>query len=124
MGNPELFVDSTTVCGSVAITSTGNITLISSAGGAIYVYAYQIAAPSTIANNGLTVRLMSGSTTAECWRTTLTGASSAVAGIDAMAVTPPAYIFRTNPGEPLTYEKGGSSVAGALTSYSFAYWRQ
>lgn len=124
MGNPETFVDSTTVCGSVAVTSTGNVVLISSATSAIYVYAYQIAAPSTIANGGLTVRLMSGSTTAECWRVTLTGPSSAVAGIDRLAVTPPAYLFRTNPGQALTYEKGNSSVAGAITSYSFGFWRQ
>ena len=67
MGNPETFVDSTTVAGAVAVGSTGNVALISSAAGAIYVYAYSLAAPSTIANNGLTVRLMSGSTV-ECWR--------------------------------------------------------
>ena len=123
MGNPETYVDSTTVAGAVAVGSTGNVTLISSATGSIYVYAYHIAAPSTIANGGLTVRLMSGSTT-ECWRTTLTGASSAVAGIDRLAVAPPAYLFRTVAGDPLTYEKGASSVAGAITSFSFGFWRQ
>ena len=123
MGNPETFVDSTTVAGAVAVGSTGNVALISSAAGAIYVYAYSLAAPSTIANNGLTVRLMSGSTV-ECWRTTLTGASSVVAGIDGLAVAPPAYLFRTEAGAALTYEKGASSVAGAISSFSFGFWRQ
>src|SRR3990167_2232103 len=109
MPNPEISVDSTTVSGSVAVASTGNVTLISSGAGSIYVYAYPPAAPSTIANGGLTIRLMSGSTT-ECWRTTLTGASSAVAGIDSISLTPPAYLFRTEAGAALTYEKGNSSV--------------
>ena len=122
MGNPETFVDSTTIAGAVAVGSSGNVALISSAAGSIYVYAYAIAAPSTVANGGLTIRLMSGSTT-ECWRTTLTGASSAIAGIDALAVAPPAYLFRTGPGDALTYEKG-STVQGAITSFSFGFWRQ
>lgn len=121
--NPEVLIYSTTVTGSVPVTSTGNVTLISSSAQRIYVYAYSISAPSTIANAGVTVRLMSGSTTAECWRSFLCGPSSGVPGIDTMWVDPPAYLFRTAPGDPLTYEKGGSSVANALTHYSFGFWR-
>ena len=124
MGNPELFVDSTTVSGSVAVTSTGNVDLISSQASAIYVFGYSVSAPSTVANGGLTVRLMSGSTTAECWRITLAGPSSGAPGLAELAVTPPAFLFRTNAGDALTYEKGNSSVAGALTSFTFAFWRQ
>lgn len=116
---------STTVAGSVAATSTGNVTLISSGANSIYVYAYNIGAESTA---NVTVRLMSGSTTAECWRTVLqSGSTGALAAgqvdRDVMSVTPPAYLFRTNPGDPLTYEKGGSSAANALTHYSLAFWR-
>lgn len=119
---------STTVAGSVAATSTGNITLISSAAGTgIYVYGYSLAAESTA---NVTVRLVNGSTTSECWRTTLeSGASTsalAAGNIDRaeLAVSPPAYLFRTSVANPLTYEKGASSVANALVHYSFAFWRE
>jgi hypothetical protein len=117
---------STTVQGSVPATSTGNVTLISSGAGAIYVYAFEIAAQST-ANVG--VRLVSGSTTASVWNLTLgaTSTTAIAAGNVAEArgyVTPPAWIYRTAAGDPLTYEKGASSVAGALTSFSFSFWRQ
>lgn len=122
MANPETLVESTTVTGSVAVGSSGNVTLISSGTNQIYVYAYSLSAPSTVANGGHTVRMMSGSTT-ECWRVTVAGASSAVAGVAALAVTPPAYLFRTVAGDALTYEKG-STVQGALTHFSFGFWRQ
>ncbi len=115
--------DSTTAVGSVAIASTGNITLISSGTGPINVYAYSIAANSTIANAGQTMRLVSGSTTASCWTITLAGPSSGATGLSEAAVSPPAYLFRTSPGDALTYEKGASSVTGAIASYSFSYWR-
>lgn len=121
MANPEELVDSTTVCGSVAATSTGNVTLISSAASAIYVYAMSLGVVSTAR---FSIRLMSGSTTAECWRWSVEGASSAIAGARDLAVSPPAYLFRTNAGDPLTYEKGNSSVSGAIQDFSFAFWRQ
>lgn len=123
MGNPETYVDSTTINGSVAVGSSGNVDLISSGAGSIYVYAYSIAAMSTAANAGLTVRLMSGSTT-ECWRVVCTGASSAINDVQGLAVAPPAYLFRTGAGAALTYEKGGSTVAGAISAFSFGFWRQ
>ena len=122
MGNPETFVDSTTVSGAVAITSTGNVELISSQGSAIYVYAYSLSALSTAAG-GTTMRMMSGSTT-ECWRVTLAGASSFIPGTEGLAVAPPSYLFRTAPGAALTYEKGNSSVSGTIASFSFGFWRQ
>lgn len=118
-------VDSTTVEGSVAATSTGNVTLISSGRGSIYVFGYELAAQSTA---NVSVRLVSGSTSAECWRTTL-GAQSTTAiaagnlDRDTLAVTPPGYLFRTLPGDPLTYEKGASSAANALVHFAFAFWR-
>lgn len=119
-------VDSTTVEGSVAATSTGAITLISSGAGPIYVFGYDVVVESTAVT---TMRLVSGSTTAECWRLTLGGAASTT-GIGAgsidraqQAINPPNWIFRTNPGDPLTYDKGASSVTGAIASFSFAFWR-
>ena len=116
---------STTVAGSVAATSTGNVTLISSGSGSIFAFAYSFSAESTA---NVTVRLMSGSTTAECWRTILqsgsTGAFAAGnADRDSLAVSPPSYLFRTAAGDPLTYEKGASSVANALTHYAISFWR-
>jgi hypothetical protein len=126
MLNSPPLTASTTAVGTVAATSTGNVTLISSGAGSIYVYSYNLAAESTA---NVTVRMMSGSTTAECWRTTLecdgsTGAFAA-GGIDrdVMFVSPPAYLFRTAAGDPLTYEKGASSAANALAHYSFGFWR-
>lgn len=119
---PNLF-KSTTVAGSVPVGSTGNVTLISSQNTAIYVFGYSLGAASTIGNAGVVVRMLSGSTTAECWRTTLNGASSAAVGVDEMYVNPPSYLFRTNPGDPLTYEKGASSVANALNHFAFMFWR-
>lgn len=113
-------VDSTTVAGSVAATSTGNVTLISSGPGSIYVYAYSFSVTSTIA---MTVRLMSGSTTAECWRTVLANSTSVVNMSESNVVTPPGYLFRTAGGDPLTYEKGASSVTGALQHYALGFWR-
>ena len=112
--------------GSVATTSTGDVTLISSAASAIYVFAFDIGAQSTA---NVTVRLVSGSTTAECWRTVLGAVSTSAIGAGEvetarLSVTPPAYLFRTKAGDPLTYDKGASSVANALTHYSFAFWRQ
>ena len=118
--------DSTTVVGAVAAASTGNITLISSvAGQAAYVYAYNFTGESTA---NISVRLMSGSTV-EVWRVTLECGSTAAlaAGTidrDALSVSPPGYLFRTAAAAALTYEKGGSSVANALVSYSLGYWLQ
>ncbi len=119
-------IASTTVAGSVLVGSTGNQTLISSGTAAINVFAYSLSANSTTA---VTVRLMSGSTTAECWRTVLAPPSLSTTVIatgsisEALAVSPPAYLFRTNPGDPLTYEKGGSSAANALQHFAFGFWR-
>lgn len=124
--NQGPIIPSTTVAGSVAATSTGNVTLISSGAAAINVYAYSLSVNSTTA---VTIRLMSGSTTAECWRTVLTPAPASTSAFqagginEALSVSPPAILFRTNPGEPLTYEKGGSSAANALQHYAFGFWR-
>lgn len=117
---------STTVGGSVAASSTGNVTLITSAATAIYVYSYSLSVNSSA---NVTIRLMSGSTTAECWRTVLgpteVSTSAFAPGVhnEWNAIEPPAYLFRTAPGDPLTYEKGASSVANALTHYAFGFWR-
>lgn len=113
-------VDSTTIGGSVAATSTGNVTLISSAVTSIYVYGFDIGVQSTEIT---TVRLVSGSTTAEAWRIVFTAASAGEVQSARLAVPPPSYLFRTASGDPLTYEKGASSVVGAISHYSFAFWR-
>lgn len=116
---------STTAVGTVAATSTGDITLISSVATSIYVFAYDITVQSTA---NVQVRLLSGSTV-EVWRTIL-GANSTTAiaagniDRDRMFVSPPAYLFRTGAGLPLVYAKGASSAANGLTSYALAYWTE
>ena len=117
-------ISSTTITGSVAAASTGNITLISSAVTGIYVYAYTISGPTAASSAGATVPLCSGSTALPVWNPVLVATSTILGGIDSQVVTPPAYLFRTADGSPLIYAKGGSSVSGQLTSFSFAFWRQ
>ena len=116
-------ISSTTVTGSVAVASTGSITLITSGATAIYVYAYTIAGPVAASSAGATIGLYSGSTSVPLWNAVLNATSTTLGGADSLAVTPPAYLFRSVAGDPVLYIKGGSSVAGQLTNYSFAFWR-
>jgi hypothetical protein len=122
----SLVGESTTGAGSVAATSTGDVTAISSAAGlACYVYAYAVTVVSTVS---VTVRLMDGSTRVG-WQFIgyASGAGGASSGsftafVSEVAVSPPAYLFRTAAANPVLVSKAGSSVA-AIT-YSVAAWRE
>lgn len=99
-------------------STAGDVTLISSNANALYVYAYAFAGESSIAS---VVRLLAGSTS-ERWRVMLQGGNSTQGpGVVAeLAVSPPAYLFRTSTGMPLVMNKASSRV----TYFSVAAWRE
>lgn len=107
--------DSTTVSGQGS--SAGDNTVLSSAATGIYVYGYCLSALSTAAQ---VIRFLNGSTN-ETWRVRTLGGSSAGIGvaISELAVTPPAYLFRTAPGNPLLLNLTSSGV-----NYSVSAWRE
>lgn len=108
--------DSTTASGQAAVA--GDNTILSSAASAIYVYAYALS-PLSTANQ--LMRFLNGSTN-EGWRIRTAGGGSTV-GIQnvysQLAVSPPAYLFRTAPGNPLVLNITSSGV-----NYSVAAWRE
>lgn len=116
----SLMPDSTNGNGIAA--SSGDVTVISSAANVgVYVYAYALSVASTVA---ITVRFLNGSTT-QVWRQVIGGIGSTVLGgptlivPNQMAVTPPAYLFRSAANNALVMNASSSGV-----NYSVAAWRE
>lgn len=112
--------DSTFASGQAG--TAGDNTIISSAATGIYVYAYSISQTAVALNR---CRFLNGST-AECWRVVLQSQSSAASsGVSVMAdhselaVSPPAYLFRTAAGNALLMHTISSGV-----TYSVSAWRE
>lgn len=107
-------VDSTTFSGQCSSAETQ---VLSSAATAIYVYAYCLSLLSTAAQ---LLRFMNGSTV-ECWRVRVQGGSTTgqMFMTSEMAVSPPAYLFRTAAGNPLLL-----SATSSGTNVSVAAWRE
>jgi hypothetical protein len=99
-----------------AATAGDNAIVSSLAGQAVYVYAWTLTPLSTAAN---LVRWLSGSTT-EVWRMRLLGGSTAGMNYvtSELAVSPPAYLFKTAAAAALTLNCGSSGV-----NYGLAYWQ-
>lgn len=107
--------DSTTASGQAA--AAGDNTIISSNSQAIYVYAFSWTPVSTAAQM---MRWLRGSTS-EAWRARVLAPSTVgdPSWSHSMAVSPPAYLFRTSTGQHLVLNVTSSGV-----SYSVAAWRE
>lgn len=99
-----------------AATAGDNAIVSSVAAKTIYVYAWTLSALSTAAN---LVRWLDGSTT-EVWRARVLGGSTAGMSYltSELAVSPPAYLFKTSAAAALTLNCGSSGV-----NYGVAYWQ-
>lgn len=114
----SILPDCTTASGLAG--TAGDNTLISSATTSIYVYAYSLSMPviSTAAN---LLRFQGGSTV-EIWRIRAPqgGSTTSNPTFEAhLAVSPPAYLFRTGAALPLVLNTTSSGV-----SYAVAAWRE
>lgn len=112
---------STTASG--ASSAAGDVTLLSSSAQALCVYAFSVQKYSSVNN---LIRFLDGSTRA-AWLVSLSGPNGggtgstgiSAAGLSELAVTPPAYLFRTAAGNPLVMSRGSSGHF----SYSVAAFR-
>lgn len=120
----SLVTESTSVTGSVSVSSSGDITLISSAATAIYVFGVSVFQDVSSALAALTYRVLQGSTTQIWqWITPAGNAGGVVRYEQNTYVSPPAYLFRTAAGNPLLVNKGTSTTVGGL-NYNLAFWRE
>jgi len=99
-----------------AATAGDNSIVSSLAAKVIYVYAWTLTPLSTAAN---LVRWLDGSTT-EVWRVRLLGGSTGGMNFitSELAVSPPAYLFKTSAAAALTLNCGSSGV-----NYGVSYWQ-
>mgnify|MGYP001578521021 CR=1 FL=1 len=113
--NSTAWQTSTTASGQAA--AAGDNTILSSNSLGIYVYAQSVTPISTAAQ---LMRFLRGSTS-EAWRFRVLAPSTvgAPGWGHHIAVSPPAYLFRTSTGQPLIFNVTSSGV-----SYSVAAWRE
>lgn len=116
----SLMPDSTR--GSGVAASSGDVTVISSAANTgVHVYAYSVQTNSTAAG-GIAVRFLDGSTN-PVWHLVLgvAGASTGAFPIvpNQMAVSPPAYLFRSAANNALVMNASASGV-----TYAVSAWRE
>jgi len=103
----------TTASSNAFGTSTAFTIQSSAAAIRSYVVAYSITC-----TNATATKLAFYSGSSMNWPIVLQAASSAVSGAN-LAVSAPAYLFRTNAADPLSIQMGGSSVAGFKVAVSY-----